>query len=131
MMPTELKTILDKHTAFRSGGANGARANLSGANLSGAYISGADLSGAMIAEGRKLAAGRSLALFFDHYWQLILLRCEDGGIAVTCGYRWFDSPNAARKHWQSHEFQQRRDIVIPALDQLLRMAKIQGWPIPS
>ena len=136
MTPTELQTVLDKHRAWLRGEADGSRANLrmaylSGAYLSGANLSGADLRGALVGAGRKLAAGRPLVLSFDHDWALALLRCEDGGIAVTCGCRWFDSPHEARKHWQEHRNEQHRDIVIPALDQLLCMAKLQGWPIPS
>ena len=85
----------------------------------------------LLGEGRKLAAGRALSLSFDHDWALMLLRCEDGGIAVTCGCRWFDSPAAARAHWQAHEEQQRRDVVIPALDLLLVQARTQGWAVPA
>ena len=193
MIPAELKTILEKHSAWTRDEDHGARANLSGAdlsyanlsranlsyanlssadlsganlsranlsgadlsyanlsyaNLSSANLSGADLSYANLSsanlshanlssanlshatmQGRKVANGSAvLVLSFDHGWVLLLIRLTDG-IGVRCGCRWFDDPKSARRHWNGHGNEQRRRIVIPALDALLTIAKAQGWEI--
>ena len=56
---------------------------------------------------------------------------ELGGIAVMCGCQWFEQIEQARTHWLAHKNQQRRDVVIPAMDALLAVAKIQGWELPK
>ena len=72
MTPEKLKTILDRHKAWRDGASGGERAylrdaNLGGANLGGANLGGADLRGANLyganlrgadLRGKKLAGAR-------------------------------------------------------------------------
>ena len=106
--------------------ANLSGAYLSGANLSGAYLSGANLSGAYLIRGLLIGDRPVLQLIFDHDWSLIIFNTNKG-IVINCGCRWFESPDAARKHWWAHADEQRRRVVIPALDALLSVAKAQGW----
>ncbi len=70
--PDELRTILEKHMAWRRGEEGGARADLAGADLTrayladanladadlaGAYLAGADLAGAYLAGAKNLPSG--------------------------------------------------------------------------
>ena len=121
-------------------GANLSRADLSRAdlswvdlglaNLSGADLSRADLSGANL-RGRKVAAGNCvLGLTFDHDWSLLVIHLDDG-VGIKYGCHWFDDPSAARAHWKAHPDNQRRQIVLPALEALLSIARAQGWRIPG
>ena len=100
------------------------RANLSGADLSRANLSGADLSGWKIAKDQTGVP--VLSLSFDHEWMLQLIRHEKG-VGIVCGCRKFETQKEAEKHWFAHENQQRRDVVVPALNALFMVAKAQGW----
>jgi len=100
--------------------------DLHGSDLHGADLRGADLHGADLHDGKLFRISPRIALEFAHDWQLVIYN-SDNGLLVHCGCRKFPSPEAARGHWNKHENQQRRDVVIPALDALLSIAKAQGW----
>ncbi len=102
-------------------------ANLGGADLSGADLYGADLYGANLRDDAKLLAGAPvIQLSFAHGWELQLFN-TDKGIRVVCGCRGPWAVEKARKHWQEHLEEQRRSVVLPALEALLALAKAQGW----
>jgi len=118
-------------------GANLRRANLRGANLSGADLSRADLSRADLSradlseadlegDAKVLAGASVIQLSFAHGWELQLFN-TDKGVRVVCGCRGPWSVEKARKHWLAHSDEQRRTVVLPALDGLLALAKAQGW----
>ena len=134
MTREELQKIVAEHHKWIFG-EGGSRANLYGADLSGADLSRANLSGANLyganLYGCKVKEGASaLSLAFAHPWELYLFRCETG-IAVMCGCRFFPQVADARKHWLAHAEQQRRDVVLPALDALLLVARAQGWEVDA
>jgi len=104
-------------------GANLSRANLDGANLSRANLSGANLDGAKLIGQQPV-----LSLQFAHGYILMLFR-TDKGIRVHCGCRRFENVAAAKAHWLAHKNGQRRQVVLPALDALLVIAKAQGWEV--
>jgi hypothetical protein len=57
---------------------------------------------------------------------LLLLWRTDRGVRVQSGCRGPWTVERAREHWQGHADKQRRDVVLPALDALLSIAKAQG-----
>jgi uncharacterized protein YjbI with pentapeptide repeats len=107
-------------------GAYLAGANLAGAYLERAYLAGADLAGANLAGANLARADDIIRIDCGHGWPLIL-RNGDPVMAV-CGCRWM-APEALRQHWQNHAQEQRRTLMLPALDAALAIAKAKGWAI--
>jgi uncharacterized protein YjbI with pentapeptide repeats len=115
-------------------GANLADAYLAGANLAGAYLARASLASADLTNARLAGAhlaGANLArakdiirIDCDHPWPLILRNGDP--VMVSCGCRWM-APEGLREHWQQHADDHRRDVMIPALDAALAIAKAKGW----
>ena len=127
----KLKQIVVAHGSWVRGEKNGSRANLSGANLSRANLYGANLSGANL-YGWKIAEKQQdnplLSLSFAHGYVLQLIRHE-AGVGIVCGCRRFETLKNAQLHWKMHEDDQRRTVVLPALEALFLIAKAQRWPV--
>jgi len=105
----------------------GKRADLGGAYLRGADLRGVDLGKDENGDKCKLLKGNPvLELTFSHGWPLQLFH-TDKGIRVVCGCRGPWTVKKARAHWKKHEQDQRRQVVLPALEALLKVAKVQGW----
>ena len=122
------KEDLEQHRIWNlPGGKDGKRIERAGATLSGANLYRADLYRADLGDGIRLLEGRSvIQIGFDHGWELILFN-TDKGIHVVCGCRGPWTVEKIKSHWKSHEDEQRRKIVLPALKHALAIAKIQGW----
>ena len=111
--------------------ANLSNAILSNANLSGAILWGANLRDAYLNDEKTMRLKAILQLQFAHGWPLMLVS-HSLGISVQCGCRgldWMWTVEQARAHWLAHKDEQRRTVVLPALDALLAFAKVQGWPV--
>ena len=140
MDANKLKQVLIAHGSRLRNEPGGSQANLYGANLAGANLAGANLYGADLSRANlagadlygwkigKNAGNPLLALGFAHGWPLQLIRHEKG-IGIVCGCRRFEMREDARAHWMKHEDEQRRTVVLPALDALFLIAKAQGWPV--
>ena len=95
----EIKAILDKHTKWRRGEADGARADLSRANLSGANLTRAYLGGANLSRANLTGANLSRAY-------LTGADLGEGVICLTFGpvgsrgdqLRWIVGPNRDEAH---------------------------------
>lgn len=66
-----------------------------------------------------------------HAWPLVLIR-HDNHTAIYCGCRVWGGPTSladATTHWEHHEDNQRREVVLPLLEGLAHTAKRLGWVI--
>jgi uncharacterized protein YjbI with pentapeptide repeats len=103
-------------------------ANLTGALLTDANLRNANLHGAIIVDDIRLLAGSAVTVIaFDHHWPLELYHTDRGTRIMAGCHRDGWTPTEARTHWQAHPDEQRRRIVLPALEAGLAIARAQGW----
>lgn len=99
--------------------ANLARANLACADLDGAHLGGANLDGVYLTNVIGV-----IRIDCGHPWPLIIRNGDP--VMAYCGCRWKSLPDL-RAHWEHHPADQRRELMLPALDAAI--AKAKGWAL--